>query len=290
MKEAAKWHRKSEGTTWRTTHPYLLHFQPDKNSRCGERLIGLDPTQQWLICSTYMSQMVGFQCSWCRKSTQEYWSFFLSAWSPQELNICTDLEGERWRNPSLAWREPECSSFSKLQEKIGALISPASQPNTRLRGRRRTWPLEVWSCRSSLVDSGCSIALIRSRGDRGLAEDFSLSVNTACTMIWHQTHTCGTGQQEGPPVSRNIPVLTVLSIPNTVKGVSRQPMYLGSHFFLPGCKDTLNVCCLILLYFSWPGILGGPTPKSPPLLLELARYTPVRESDSLVCWWQRRLS
>lgn len=111
--------RKSEGTTWcirrrgAPTHPYLLHFQPDKNSRCGEQFIGLDPTQQWLICSTYMSQMVGFQCSWCRKSTQEYWSFFLSAWSPQELNICTNLEGERWRNPSLAWRQPECSSSWK---------------------------------------------------------------------------------------------------------------------------------------------------------------------------------
>lgn len=29
-----------------STHPYLLHFQLNKSSRCGERLIGLDPPQQ----------------------------------------------------------------------------------------------------------------------------------------------------------------------------------------------------------------------------------------------------
>lgn len=52
----------------------LQHFRPDENSRCGERFIGLDPTQQRLIRSTYMSQMVGFQRGWYRKSTKEYWS------------------------------------------------------------------------------------------------------------------------------------------------------------------------------------------------------------------------
>lgn len=90
-----------------STHPYLLHFQLNKSSRCGERLIGLDPPQQWLIRSTcmYMSQMVGFQYGWCRKSTQEYWSFLLPAWSPQEVNIRTNPEGKQRRrtNPSLGW-------------------------------------------------------------------------------------------------------------------------------------------------------------------------------------------
>lgn len=55
VKEATKGHTgESEGTTWcirglgSPTHPYLLHLQADKNSRCGERLIGLD----WILPSS----------------------------------------------------------------------------------------------------------------------------------------------------------------------------------------------------------------------------------------------
>lgn len=115
-------------------HPSLPTASPTRQEQPAWRAtywIGLDPTQQWLICSTYMSQMVGFQCSWCRKSTQEYWSFLLSAWSPQELNIRTNLEGERWSrwNPILGWRKPWCS-----RKKIDSLILPPSQQSSCLWG------------------------------------------------------------------------------------------------------------------------------------------------------------
>lgn len=191
----------------RLAHPSLPTASPTRQEQPAWRAtywIGLDPTQQWLICSTYMSQMVGFQCSWCRKSTQEYWSFLLSAWSPQELNIRTNLEGERWsrRNPILGWRKAQCGGFSQITRKNW--LSHLASDTTKFLSP------DYW--RSGPVGGRWLAQGVADRLRFPAESQFrQIASSSFCfrahrVMIWYQTHTWGAGQPQGLLFCWNVPL------------------------------------------------------------------------------------